>query len=373
LFETPDKSPGLTRSYYPALDGLRGLAILLILLYHNFSFVSISKIGWIGVDLFFVLSGFLITEILLSEKDTIHFPRNFYMRRILRIFPIYYISLIFFLFILPSIITYPFSLNYFLQNQWWFWLYFQNWLFILNNHGNNFFLDHYWSLALEEQFYLVWPWIIILLGRPKRMLTFLLASLSILLLLRVLVWEIPIDLPYLNLYKFTRIDCLCMGSILAILRTNSKLRLSPLDKKLIVILLCSIFVAFPVIRIIFKRGFPLMACCIYPFLAIAWGWVVYSCLERNTFLSKIFSNRYMRFIGKISYGLYIFHWPVYRLLDKKLDIWFSIPFPSTFSAVLLKSSISTVLAFIIAVISYYCIEIHFLKLKKIFNPFQVTS
>src|ERR1035438_7123978 len=87
--------------YFPALDGLRGLAILMIILYHNFDFLSFTYPTWSGVDLFFVLSGFLITGILIKKRNSAHFLFNFYARRVLRIFPIYFLSLIIFLFILP--------------------------------------------------------------------------------------------------------------------------------------------------------------------------------------------------------------------------------------------------------------------------------
>src|SRR5258705_5760496 len=91
------------RSYYPALDGLRGVAILLVVLLHNFRFMNYFFFGWLGVDLFFVLSGFLITNILMDAMGEPNFLRNFYVRRILRIFPLFYLALILFLFVVPNI------------------------------------------------------------------------------------------------------------------------------------------------------------------------------------------------------------------------------------------------------------------------------
>ena len=98
---TPD------RAYYPALDGLRGLAILLVLLYHNFAFVSYFEMGWLGVDLFFVLSGFLITERLLLTVGTEKWMQKFYISRMLRIFPLYYLCLFLFLYIIPAFTSLP--------------------------------------------------------------------------------------------------------------------------------------------------------------------------------------------------------------------------------------------------------------------------
>ena len=110
------------RQYYPALDGLRGVAILMVVIFHNFGFTHYFFFGWLGVDLFFVLSGFLITEILLRTVGTPGYFRNFYLRRILRIFPLYYLLLIICLLVLPAIPSLPVSMNYYTTYQWWYWL-----------------------------------------------------------------------------------------------------------------------------------------------------------------------------------------------------------------------------------------------------------
>ena len=106
----------LKKPYYPGLDGLRGLAILMVVLLHNFDFTNYFFFGWLGVDLFFVLSGFLITDILLNTIHTSHFLRNFYIRRILRIFPIYYLTLFICLLIIPLISYSAFDFHYYKQN-----------------------------------------------------------------------------------------------------------------------------------------------------------------------------------------------------------------------------------------------------------------
>src|SRR5687767_14913517 len=163
----------LIRPYYPALDGLRGVAILLVVIYHNFGFISQSYFGWLGVDLFFVLSGFLITDILLRTVNDPKFLSNFYMRRVLRIFPLYYASLLLFLFIVAPLTSDKIEWNYYQENQVYLWTYLQNWLYIFKEPGSAAILNHYWSLAVEEQFYIFWPLVILLLKKPKYLLAFI--------------------------------------------------------------------------------------------------------------------------------------------------------------------------------------------------------
>src|SRR5260221_4024268 len=164
----------------PALDGLRGVAILMVLLNHfvpnrNYApshvmtwLSNAARSGWAGVDLFFVLSGFLITGILIEAKASPHYFRNFYMRRVLRIFPLYYGALVLVLVTLPPLHVFNWSsFATVWQNQLWNWSYCTN-VGMWHTDGLGFScpqvnLGHFWTLAIEEHFYLVWPAIVFLL------------------------------------------------------------------------------------------------------------------------------------------------------------------------------------------------------------------
>lgn len=352
--------------YFPALDGLRGLAILMIILYHNFDFLSFTCPDWIGVDLFFVLSGFLITGILVKKRDSARFLLNFYARRVLRIFPIYYLSIIIFLFILPNLIKFPLNLDYFIVNQYWFWLEIQNWLFILKTNGNNNFLNHFWSLALEEQFYLVSPWIILLISQFQKIISFLLGTLLTLLVLRMVFWLLQIEnISYINLYAFTRIDGLCVGSLLAIFRNQGSFEMKIFNRILGIFLFSLVFFVLPILKFFYHISLPYLAGCLYPTIALFWGVIVWSSIRTKSFMYRIFNNRALIFFGKISYGLYIFHWPINRIIQLRLEIFTNKEY--LFLNNLILAIISTSIAILISIISYYTYERYFLRLKRYFT------
>jgi peptidoglycan/LPS O-acetylase OafA/YrhL len=169
------------RAFYPALDGLRAIAFLMVFCVHYIY----MPWGWAGVDVFFVLSGFLITGILFDSLDDPHRVRNFYMRRTLRIFPLYYGLM---LLLLPfsygqlswSWLVWPAYLgNY---ARFWGHYAFDSPLYNLANlqptakiaiHGTHqarLFLGHFWSLCVEEQFYLIWPWIVFWIRDRRKLL-----------------------------------------------------------------------------------------------------------------------------------------------------------------------------------------------------------
>jgi peptidoglycan/LPS O-acetylase OafA/YrhL len=210
----PFSNETVAGKYYSGLDGLRGIAIILVVGYHYFPSLSVFGNAWLGVDLFFVLSGFLITEILLRTNNTENQLRNFYIRRILRIFPVYYFSLFLYFFVLPGLGSTPLAESYYVSNKAWFLLYLQNWLFIFKTPDPSTFLNHYWSLGVEEQFYIIWPVLIVLIRNTKKLSRILLGGLILVASTRIVLFLFPVPkLNYYNFHTFSRIDGLLAGSI----------------------------------------------------------------------------------------------------------------------------------------------------------------
>lgn len=355
------------RSHYPALDGLRGIAILLVVFYHNFGFINYFFFGWLGVDLFFVLSGFLITDILLKTKGSPNYLKNFYIRRVLRIFPLYYVALILFLILIPNFTPDVLSLGYYVQNQIWFWAYLQNWLFIFYSSHTTSALNHFWSLAVEEQFYLIWPFVILLFRKTKRLIYLLIFLLIGVITLRFTLWTFQIErIAYFNLYTFSRIDGICIGSLLAVLRT--------VNHKAINRYFTIIVLGLAVLNFVFyffnkqnQFSYPYLAIAGYTTFAIIFGLLVNEGVERqDTFISRLLSFRPFRFFGTISYSLYVFHWPVYLMTANTLKRWseknIEIINPS-----IMASIIATILSVLLAWLSFHFFEKKFLALKKNFE------
>ncbi|MGD0541558.1 MAG: acyltransferase, partial [Tepidisphaeraceae bacterium] len=202
-----------------ALDGVRGLAVLMVMSFHFLQretfpssrvvnlLQSISRVGQTGVDLFFVLSGFLITGILLHAKQSPAFFRNFYARRALRIFPLAYGALLVVYVVLPLAGLTAWTSW---KQQLWFWLYASNLhaTFSTQDIGGP---GHFWSLAVEEQFYLTWPTVVWLCNR-RSLYGACIGCLIISLAARLVL----IKLDY-TVFDFTlcRLDALAMGAILA--------------------------------------------------------------------------------------------------------------------------------------------------------------
>lgn len=356
------------RSYYPALDGLRGLAILLVTFYHNFGFINYFFFGWLGVDLFFVLSGFLITDILLKTRNSPNYLRNFYVRRILRIFPLYYFILIVFFVLFPVFKFRLLNIDFYVQHQAWFWTYLQNWLFIFHPIPvNTAALNHFWSLAVEEQFYLVWPFIILLFRKPGHLIYLLFFLLVGVITLRFILWTYQIEnLAYFNLYTFSRIDGICIGSLLAVLRIVNYKSINRYFT-ITVLALAALNFVFYFFNKRNQFSYPYLAIAGYTTFAIIFGLLVNEGVEKEkTFINSILSLRPLRFFGSISYSLYVFHWPLYLMIAPALGKW-SAERLTFMNSSIFASIVATFLAILLAWFSFYYFEKKFLLLKKRFE------
>lgn len=209
------------------LDGVRGLAILLVLVHHycrdlpaagwvDRLVLTGASVGWIGVDLFFLLSGYLITRILVGAKESPGFLAVFYARRTLRIFPPYYLLLFFLFWLAPA---FGVSLvGESVKDSAWFWLYGSNVLIAVQDWPNRV-LAPLWSLAVEEHFYLIWPLVILAVpGRHLVVVTILIALGSA--FLRFVGLTLGWSTSAIYVLTFTRLDALAVGALLAAVRRS---------------------------------------------------------------------------------------------------------------------------------------------------------
>ena len=216
------------------LDGIRGIAISAVFLFHSAPFIrdhnethvgnfvlnNIFDLGWAGVDLFFLLSGFLITSILLDTKNARGYFQNFYARRVLRIFPLYYLLLasVAVVFLAVPVLRDRYADVY--ASQGWYWVYLQNWPMAIHS-GADFqaaFLGHFWSLAIEEQFYIFWPFLVWLFAR-RSLLAVCGGLVGLSLAIRLAVASMDTSYSaqqFLYFCTVTRLDCLAIGAIAAI-------------------------------------------------------------------------------------------------------------------------------------------------------------
>lgn len=310
-----------TTGHVLELDGLRGIAILVVCIFH-FSFVmgscqlplahsfqNIVWIGWCGVDLFFALSGFLITGILLDTRHSATYFRTFYVRRALRIFPLYFAFLAIMLGLVHHLLwrhRYPGI------TTWWYLVYLQNWK--PNHTAGDLHVDHLWSLAIEEQFYMVWP--LFLWLTPRKWiapLTLLIGATAM-----VLRWYIaPGEFMYRG--TLTRMDGLALGALVAIVVRTPSLRraLRRGFPFALAISAGSAFTAFAA-EGNFRWDRPVQ---IYGATGLAslFALLVFWCVE---FRPSSLRNKFLRSFAKYAYAIYVFHSPLNQILSEKLEpLW----------------------------------------------------
>lgn len=365
--------------YFPGLNGVRFFAVLLVLVQHIEAFKHkagygslydvfflkklITNIGHHGVLVFFVLSGFLITFLLLNEKDetqTINIPK-FYFRRILRIWPLYFLILFVGFFVLPhtyspEYFTTKVSPN-FTEKILACIFFLPNYIFI--KYGHIFSIGILWSIGTEEQFYLIWPNVIKKIKKENLMYSFLALLLFIVLLKIFAFYRIGFS-HYSEaanmLFNFLHFDAMLIGGIIALLYYKHKEKITFLFSKK---LQFSLMLLLPVLYLYLPKIDPitnLIFCPIYAILILNIALETPSVIKAN--------HPILVHLGTISYGMYIYH-SIFIALTITMLERLKLPFSSIFTNIVLYLA-AFLLTIFVSSISYRFIEKPFLKLKAKF-------
>jgi len=362
----------------PTLDGLRAIAILLVVP-HNLNlmvasggvaylFVAALDRGWIGVQLFFVLSGFLITGILLDARDAPHYYRSFFVRRVLRIFPLYYATLLVLFVLLPALGLVPSSFKRDPMVELSHWAYFSNWYGAF--HPGEAAVSHFWSLALEEQFYLLWPFVIHRRSAEWVMrLCFAVAAAALALRVAMLLTGTP------GIYTFlvTRMDALALGGAAAAAFRVPSAASWTLDHR-------RFLIAASVLSLlsgaVISRGYyladPMTLTLGLSFLAIAFALLVAAgvAADRLGAAGWLGALRwsFLRRVAKYSYAMYVLCVPLHFLVGKPVLSALGLEPGSSVLVGFTYIIVGTALSFLAAAASFHLLEVHFLNLKDRFAP-----
>jgi peptidoglycan/LPS O-acetylase OafA/YrhL len=373
------------RGHVPALDGVRGVAILFVVTYHaarNLQYVGrweerverVINSGWVGVDLFFVLSGFLITSILLEAKRGRRFFRSFYARRVLRIVPLYLTLVVLAVAIAPAWgLATPEQAARLHAVQGWYWTHSVNVLIARAGwSGTGWHTGHLWSLSVEEQFYLVWP-VIVFISTRRTLARLCVAIMVTAAVLRL--WLVSTFGPSTAVYVLlpTRMDALTTGALMATFFEEptewAQARRAALPVAAITIAVLGLI--FFQESSVHPSG-RLMQMAGYPALSLLGAAAVVSAVSAPSASVQgwLWNLSPLRFLGRYSYGLYGWHPFVIAFLRHRVVA--PSAFPTIAGSHLPANALATVVALAlsiaVALLSWFLVERPFLALKR-FVPY----
>jgi peptidoglycan/LPS O-acetylase OafA/YrhL len=359
----------LAESRLPALDGIRGVAVLMILVFHYLQ--GMLTCAWLskltrplyfaqtGVDLFFVLSGFLITGILLNAAGTPHFLKNFYIRRALRILPLYY------LLVFGYIAAGWFSNNpkFGFEKCWWYLFYLQN-IGMTFWHGSVGEPGHFWSLGIEEHFYLLWPLLIVLCDErhlPRVLLGLIAVSIGCRLLLLSVGYDVGCFSP-------CRLDALSAGALLAVVVRQPDLAGTAHQACRLMLMVFG-----PILLILYPltsgKALFAMQAVKYTLVAVAYTALLGATVGpgRWRWLERFFCLPTLRWCGKYSYAMYVFHPLLYGQIMTLMRSRMGLAQTNPAAHMAIEFPILVVAVCFVSWSSWHLFEKYFLKLKSRFE------
>jgi peptidoglycan/LPS O-acetylase OafA/YrhL len=363
------------------LDGVRGLAIVMVMAVHFVGdatphtvgqrlLVKAASFGLLGVDLFFVLSGFLITGLLFDAKSRSHYFRNFYARRTLRIFPLYYLVLGALFVAWPLVVQPSPLLEQARAHQVWLWTYTANFYIAAKSSWAALtYVSHFWSLAIEEHFYLLWP-LVVFSFRRETLERICVGVMVGGLALRIAAALAGMSELSISVLTPCRVDTLCCGGLLALLlrrgeggeglvRQSGRAALAIGATVVVLSAWCAATkIGLPVLHQLRNTLYALF------FAALA----LTSLQPRDTILGTIFQSASLRFFGKYSYGLYVYHgiftWYLYEVhAEDRLDAIVG----NHALVIAARAALGVGVSVAVAVSSYHLFEKRFLALKSFFE------
>jgi len=348
-----------TPNFIPEIDGLRAFAILGVLLFHLQ--LPWCSLGWAGVELFFVISGFLITRILLASRDKPRYFTTFYSRRTLRIFPIYYLVITVYTLVMlfshgwGAVRTMPF-----------YYAYLQTIPQLRSGLTDAPMLIHTWTLAIEEQFYLLWPLVVLLLTGRK----FLIANVAILLVAPIIRFlMLSASNPYLmNGWLPVQMDLLGAGAIIAFasqylsvraFQRGAMVALAAGAAALVIIVKHAGLEAFWTVPQWSRLWYsPLLPSA----LAAVFAGIVALAGSRHA-LTRWLSWRPLTHYGKISYGIYLYHPYAFEAMDHLFDKY-KAAHPHMHHAWSMPIVLKLGCSYAVALVSWHLIESPMKRLKE---------
>jgi len=354
--------------YSRALDGLGALSVLAIIGYHlNYGWALGS---YLAVDLFFVLSGFLITGILYDSRAEPAYFRSFYMRRVLRIFPLYYGVLVALFVIVPALpgLAGPW-LAYLQERQEWAWLYGVNVYLAREGTWSLSYVEHFWSLAVEEHFYLVWPvFVWALADHPRALVRASLGIAGGAMAARIMAAAAGVNPVALAVLTPFQLDALCLGGAAAVY-----IRLPGGEERLRRALVPATLAALAVLAADFTvhrfaaDGVPVMRALRTSVFRVLCGSFLLLALfaPAASPVARVLRGSFLGTLGKYSYGLYVYHhFFSYYFVTHGTEFALARVLGSHTVAVLAQAAAGMAASLAVAWLSYELFERPFLDLKR---------